>query len=196
MALFEMRDREEFFRMLLSEERRVWQNPREILLRLGLKRGHRFLDVGSGPGFFAVEAASIVGEEGYVFCVDADSRAAELCAQNLAGVGHRSFRVLASRIEEADLPGAFFDVALIANVLHDFEDPASVLRKVFWALRSGGILGVVDWKKQETPFGPPLYVRLSLDECLALVAGAGFTLVETDESPPYHYLVVSRKQHC
>lgn len=186
-------DREKFFSMLLSEERRKWQDPVNILLKLGLKRGQRFLDVGSGPGFFSVEAAKIVGDEGLVVCVEADSMAAELCAQNLAKIGYSSFRVYNVRVEDSDLPASSFDVALIANVLHDFDDPVLALRKVYHALKSGGVLGVVDWKKEETPVGPPVDVRLSLDDCLGLVLRGGFNVTMTDKSLPYHYMVVARK---
>lgn len=178
---------------LLSEERRRWEDPAKIVLRLGLRRGHSFLDVGSGPGFFALEAARIVGQEGHVVCVDSDPAAANMCSENLARAGFSNFSVLASRIEDVELSPTSFDVALVADVLHDFEDPLKVLRKVFHTLRIGGVLGVVDWKKRETAFGPPLEIRLSYQECVGLLVGAGFRVVEKDDSLPYHYLVVAKK---
>jgi ubiquinone/menaquinone biosynthesis C-methylase UbiE len=184
---------DEFLRMLLSEERKAWQNPRDILLRLGLTSGQRFLDVASGPGFFAVEASKIVGKTGYVYCVDASTKAAEVCAQNLSQAGYKNFEVIAQPIEIIQLPTVPFDVALVANVLHDFENPVLVLRKVYGSLRRGGVLGVVDWKKIETPFGPPLSIRLSVEESIGIVEGSGFRVLEVENSYPYHYLIKAEK---
>jgi len=186
-------DKKEFLERLLSEERREWQDPDKILLKLGLKRGQRFLDVGSGPGFFAVAASKLVGEFGAIYCVDSSSEAAEMCAQNLKKAGYSNFKVLVAAVEEASLPSEFFDVVLVANVLHDFSDPLNVLRSIYGWLRSEGTLGVVDWKKSETPFGPPLNMRISLEESVALVERAGFKVEEVDDSFPYHYMVKAKK---
>ncbi|MEM0320862.1 MAG: methyltransferase domain-containing protein [Thermoprotei archaeon] len=186
-------DQDEFFRMLMSEERKKWQNPGDILSKLGLSRGHRFLDVASGPGYFATEASKIVGESGYVYCVDADQRAADICFQNLSRIGYRNFKVVTRRIEDVQLPTAHFNVALVANVLHDFEDPVFVMRRIYTSLCAEGILGVVDWKKIETPFGPPLSVRLDEGECVRIVEEGGFKAIEVDTSYPYHYLIKAKK---
>ncbi len=180
--------------MLLSEERKEWQNPRDILLRLGLKRGQRFLDVASGPGFFAIEASKLVGEGGYIYCVDASAKAVDICAQNLSRLGYRNFEVIAQPIEVAQLPAELFDVALVANVLHDFGDPVLVLRRVHWSLRDDGVLGVVDWKKMETPFGPPFSVRLKEEESIRIIEESGFRVVEVVNSYPYHYLIKAEKR--
>lgn len=187
-------DEDEFLRMLLSEERKAWQNPSDILLRLGLTRGQRFLDVASGPGFFAVEASKMVGEKGYIYCVDTNTKAADICAHNLSRVGYRNFEVIAQPIEVAPLPTEHFDVALVANVLHDFGDPVFVLRRVYESLRSNGVLGVVDWKKMETPFGPPLSVRLNEEESIRIIEESGFRVVEVINSYPYHYLIKAEKR--
>jgi len=178
-------DEDEFLRMLLSEERKAWQNPSDILLRLGLTRGQRFLDVASGPGFFAVEA---------FYCVDTNTKTADICAHNLSRVGYRNFEVIAQPIEVAPLPTEHFDVALVANVLHDFGDPVFVLRRVYESLRSNGVLGVVDWKKMETPFGPPLSVRLNEEESIRIIEESGFRVVEVINSYPYHYLIKAEKR--
>ncbi len=187
-------DEDEFLRMLVSDERRMWQDPTHILLRLGLKPKHRFLDVASGPGFFAVEASRIVGGDGYVYCVDANPKAADMCSRRLADMGYRNYIVVSEAVERARLPNGHFDVALVANVLHDFEDPLLVLRKVHHALVPKGVLGVVDWKKAETPFGPPVAIRLSEEQSRTLVERAGFRVAEVDDSYAYHYLIKAVKQ--
>src|SRR5690242_10924468 len=50
--------------MLLSEERQAALQPGKLLRRLGLRSGDTLADVGSGPGFFTLPAAQIVGPEG------------------------------------------------------------------------------------------------------------------------------------
>src|SRR5262249_1385579 len=55
---------------LLSEERQAALQPGKLLRRLGLRPGDTLADVGSGPGFFTLPAAEIVGAEGLVYAAD------------------------------------------------------------------------------------------------------------------------------
>ncbi|MDR3610857.1 MAG: class I SAM-dependent methyltransferase [Ignavibacteriaceae bacterium] len=52
-----------------SKMRRWFQNPCKILAPY-IKEGMKVLDVGCGPGFFSIELAKMVGNNGKVFAVD------------------------------------------------------------------------------------------------------------------------------
>ncbi|MEK9185631.1 MAG: methyltransferase domain-containing protein, partial [Patescibacteria group bacterium] len=48
----------------------MFSNPKNNLEQFGLTKGMKVADLGVGAGFYALEAARIVGAEGRVFCVD------------------------------------------------------------------------------------------------------------------------------
>jgi ubiquinone/menaquinone biosynthesis C-methylase UbiE len=55
----------------------VWR-PRvlDAWRRAGFKAGQRILDIGSGPGFAALDLAAVVGRDGHVFAVERTSSGA------------------------------------------------------------------------------------------------------------------------
>jgi ubiquinone/menaquinone biosynthesis C-methylase UbiE len=69
------------------------------------------------------------------------------------------------------------DLALMATVLHDLVPRGSApaaLREAARVLRPGGRLAIVEFKKAETPRGPPVKIRLSPDDVSDLLAPYGF----------------------
>lgn len=46
------------------------KDPYKILENIGLKKGMVVLDIGSGPGFYAIPALEIIGSEGKFIAID------------------------------------------------------------------------------------------------------------------------------
>jgi protein-L-isoaspartate(D-aspartate) O-methyltransferase len=65
-----------------------------MLEQLGLRRGHRVLEVGAGTGWNAALMARIVGPEGAVTSVDIDEELVAQAEDNLASAGIEGVRVL------------------------------------------------------------------------------------------------------
>jgi protein-L-isoaspartate(D-aspartate) O-methyltransferase len=55
---------------------------------LGLGRGHRFLEIGTGSGYGAAVAREVVGEEGLVVSVEIDPVTQEFARRNLERAGY------------------------------------------------------------------------------------------------------------
>lgn len=62
--------------------RRLLQNPERILKKY-IRQGMRVLDLGCGSGFFTLEMARLVGEEGKVIAVDVQEGMLELLKEKL-----------------------------------------------------------------------------------------------------------------
>ncbi len=56
---------------------------------LGLDRGHRFLEIGTGSGYGAAVAGEVVGADGLVVSVEIDPRTFEFARRNLERAGYR-----------------------------------------------------------------------------------------------------------
>lgn len=117
-------------------------------LLVGLTRpapGERVLDVATGPGVVAIEAARAVGPAGRVEATDLAPEWGEILAERAAeaGVGWIEFRAMGA--EELALADASFDVALCQFGLMFVPDPVRALREMRRVLRPGGRLGVAVW---------------------------------------------------
>jgi len=91
------------------------------------------------------------------------------------------------------LPDASLDLVYMITVYHELERPAESLRELARMLRPGGILGIVDWRKEPMPMGPPLAHRVAAEDIRGEVERAGFTGIRISEALVRHSIVVGRK---
>ncbi|HZD42713.1 MAG TPA: methyltransferase domain-containing protein [Methanomicrobiales archaeon] len=172
-------------------ERRKWQDPEAILARLGLEPGMTFLDIGCGDGFFAIPAANIVGKSGRVYGIDIDSGAVEDLKNRAEREDLHNIHLEVGAAEETVICDRCADIAFFGIDLHDFRDPKKVLLNAHQMIKPAGLLADLDWKKEETPFGPPPHIRFSEEKAAGLIQGAGFRVTGIEPAGPYTYLVMA-----
>ncbi len=172
-------------------ERRQWQNPERILAEIGLGPGQVFMDIGCGGGFFTLPAARLVGDTGRVYGVDSDPRAITEHRTRAASEGLTNLEAVLARAEDTLFCRSCADIVFFGIVLHDFDDPAQVLRNARQMVKPAGRLVNLDWKKQVTPVGPPLAKRFSEETAAGLIGKAGFRVVTIRDSGPYHYIIIA-----
>lgn len=172
--------------------RRTWYNPEKILKEIGLRKGTVFVDVGCGDGFFTLLAARALGEQGIVYAVDVDAESIERLKAKAEEQHLTNIRVKVAAAEETVFCKTCADVVFYSMVLHDFKDPAQVLRNAKKMLKPSGTLVDLDWKKMQMPFGPPVDIRLSEQQASKLITQAGFTVESPKEAGPYHYFMIAK----
>jgi len=174
--------------MLDARERYATQDPGHLWDLVGLHEGDVVVDVGAGTGFFAFPASSRVGEQGSVYAVDVSEDLLDLIGER-AEAGHfRNLHTVLSTPTRIPLEDGTADVVLLANVLHGV--PPSTVAEAVRVLRPGGRLVNVDWKKRETPQGPPVRHRLSPAEASAALRAYGVKRQSSFDLGPYHYVLV------
>lgn len=173
-------------------ERRKWMNPEPILANIGLRPGFTFVDIGCGGGFFALPAARMVGKSGKVYGLDPDARSIAVLEEQSVKEKLGNLYLTTGRGEEVVLCEQCADIVFFGMDLHDFQDPAKVLENARMMIKPAGRLVDLDWKKQATKFGPPLEKRFDEDKAARLIREAGFSVVTTTDTGPYHYLIVAK----
>ena len=170
--------------------RRSWYSPENVLQ--DLRTGMVFVDMGCGDGFFTVLAAKKVGVNGKVYAVDSDQLAIEKLRLKAQTEGLSNIVCKVARAEETVFCGGCADFVFFSMVLHDFDDPAKVLKNAREMTKPRGRLIDLDWKKQEMPFGPPVKIRFSVDYASELIKQAGFVIVSSSDAGKYHYVVAAK----
>lgn len=167
--------------------RRSWYNPEAILKPL--EEGMVFADVGCGDGFFSILAANKVGKKGKVYAVDIDVQAIERLNQKATLLGLQNINAKVGKGEDTVFCDKCVDAVFYSMVLHDFSDPAKVLKNAWQMLKPTGRLLDLDWKKEQMPFGPPFAIRFSKDYASTLIQKAGFKVNEVRDVGSYHYVI-------
>jgi len=170
--------------------RRQWRKPETTLKQVGLRADMVFMDIGCGDGFFTLPAAQIVGEKGAVYAVDTDAAAIEKLKDNAAEKGLTNMTAEIGSGEETVFCTECADMVFYSRVLHDFKDPAKVLRNAKAMLKPAGKLVNLDWKKKPMLFGPPLRIRFSEEQAAELIKTAGFT-IESVKSAGLNFYIIT-----
>lgn len=174
-----------------DKERRKWQNPEVILRKIGLSVGFTFIDVGCGSGFFAIPAAIMVGKEGQVYGIDRNNMVIAELQEKAHRQGLQNLITTAGRAEETIVCRACADIIFYGMALHDFENALKVLKNAKLMIKPNGKLVSLDWKKIPTEYGPPVNIRFSEAQAQQIIEMAGFTVENTEDSGPYHYLIIA-----
>ena len=134
-------------------------DPGLVFGRMGLRPGMRFLDIGCGPGDYAMEAAYRVGPAGRVYALDNWLKMLKVTAEAAAQAHVRNLLCLwANALAGIPLSTDSVQVCLMATMLHQFS-PQTQLPRLFAevkrVLQPGGLAAVLNLKPQERGFGPP-----------------------------------------
>jgi ubiquinone/menaquinone biosynthesis C-methylase UbiE len=151
-----------------------------------------FMDIGCGDGFFTIPAAQLVGEKGMVYAVDIDVAAVEKLKDKAAEKGLKNITAKVGAAEETVFCTECADIVFYSRVLHDFRDPAKVLRNAKRMLKPAGRLVDLDWKKKPTLFGPPVRIRFSEEQAASLIKTAGFTIESIRDAGRNFYIVTAK----
>lgn len=159
---------------------------------LALKQGDRFLDLGCGPGDYAVAAARIVGPSGEVAAMDKWEYIIDGLRETASSMGLQNIcAIVADIAENLPVEDRSVDLCLVATVLHIFGLPAAektLFREIRRVLKPSGRLAVVECKKEEQPFGPPLHRRISPRELENSLIPLGFDRIDSRDLG-YTYLM-------
>ncbi len=130
-------------RVARYEQMFVWREGHKTLLEpAGIEEGQAVLDVGSGPGFFALALADMVGEAGRVDGVDINARFVGDANKRAREQDNVAFHLVTDH--RLPFPDGSYDRVICKNVLEYVPDLDATLNEVHRVLKSGGRLHVID----------------------------------------------------
>lgn len=131
------------------ESREVFSKRKEILTAIQLKPTDVVADIGAGTGLFTRLFASNLGPEGRVIAVDIAQRFLDHIEVTCREQNLRNVETLLCKDDSTQLPPDSVDIAFICDTYHHFEFPQKTMTSLLKALKPGGRVIVIDFKRIE-----------------------------------------------
>jgi len=121
-----------------------------LLVRsLHLKPGEIVADIGAGSGVISMRMAELLLPDGKVMAVDVQEEMLDRLQQNCEAVGVRNVESVLGTQETTGLKDASVDMALMVDVYHEFEFPYEMLKDISRAMKPGGRVVFVEYRKED-----------------------------------------------
>jgi ubiquinone/menaquinone biosynthesis C-methylase UbiE/intracellular sulfur oxidation DsrE/DsrF family protein len=159
-----------------GESREVYLHREKIVAACGLKPGMVVADVGAGTGLHTRLFAKAVGDDGQVYAVDIAAKFLEHIQKSSREAKLKNVTPVLCNEDAVDLPKGSVDLAFVCDTYHHFEFPARTLASLHRAIKPGGKLVVVDFKRIEgvSSAWTLSHVRAGQDVVEKEIAAAGF----------------------
>jgi ubiquinone/menaquinone biosynthesis C-methylase UbiE len=161
--------------------------PQFIWEKLDLRECKTIVDFGAGTGFFSKSFLNMM-KEGTVYAADISEIMVKWMNENISGT-NRGIIPIVMKESSIPLEKSIADLVLMINLHHELDHPLNSLKEAGRLLKPGGRICIIDWKKEDMPFGPPLEIRCSIDEISQQLNLAGFTNIQSDNSLIKHSVV-------
>ncbi len=167
----------------------------EVFDLLNLPQGITFLDAGCGDGYFSIEAALKLGLKSTIIAIDIHKESLEKLKQEVKKRKLSNIEIIEADItKKLPLKDKSIDVYFVSNVLHGFDEKEKkeLVKEIKRLLKIDGKFIVIEFKKEPTPVGPPLEIRISEEELKKFLENFGFQFEKSWEVSPYNYLSIFR----
>jgi ubiquinone/menaquinone biosynthesis C-methylase UbiE len=135
-----------------------------VLNATNIRLGQTILDAGCGSGYMSKEFSKILNNTGRVYALDPDNDTINRLKEETIGTNIET--IVGDITQRTPIEGASIDLIYLANVFHGFskDEIEGFQEEVKRLLKPSAVLAIVEFKKIETPFGPPLEIRYSPEE--------------------------------
>ena len=175
--------------ILDSEDRKNWQNPKEILKLLELKPSYVVADLGCGTGYFTVPLSYKVKK---VYGIDIQKEMLTFLEHKIQQQKIGNIETVLSKENEIPLKNKSVDLVLSVNTLHEFRYKEAIIDEMRRVLKADGRAVIIDFKKEISDSGPPLSHRISKEQAQRLFKEKALITLKTHDLK-LHYLLVFGK---
>lgn len=183
-------DPKAYIAMLDDPARDVYQKPHEVITALDLKPVEAVADIGAGSGYFTFRLAHHVGEAGRVYAVDVSPDMIVHLNRRIRDLQVKNVVSILSAPDDPLLADPSIHRFFICDTWHHIGDHPHFLGLMKKMLRPGGQVVMIDFKKAETPVGPPMEMRIDRSDLLKEMEANGFKLADEHNFLPHQYFLV------
>ncbi len=169
------------------------ERPSIVLESLKLKGGEVVADLGAGSGYFTFRIAPRVGNAGKVLAVEIQDEMLQTIRQRAQAVKITNVEAVEGSETDPHLPVGGVDLVLMVDVYHELSFPYEVMTKVREALKPGGRVVFVEYRKEDPRVQIKEVHKMSVEQLKKEMKVIGLAHVETIETLPSQHIVIFRK---
>jgi ubiquinone/menaquinone biosynthesis C-methylase UbiE len=175
-------------------ERLEEEEPDVAISRLNIPKGAAVADIGAGSGYMTVRLSDRVGPAGTVYATDVQPQMLEILRRRLADKRITNVALIQGAIDDPRLPKASVDLELMVDVYHELSEPQAMLHGLRDALKPGGRLVLLEYRKEDPAIPIKFEHKMSVAEAKLEVEHEGFTLSKVDEVLPWQHILIFTKR--
>jgi 2-polyprenyl-3-methyl-5-hydroxy-6-metoxy-1,4-benzoquinol methylase len=173
-----------------SKERDEYQQPEKVLEYLGDIDRKKIMDIGAGSGYFSVKLAA---KGASVIAADVNQEFQDFIKQRIEKNKLKNIELRKIPYDSPALKKEEVDMVFIVNTYHHIENRSNYFFEVKKGLKTNGELIIIDFFKTETPVGPPVDHKISIDQVIAELKAADYTEFEVEvDLLPYQYIIKAK----
>jgi ubiquinone/menaquinone biosynthesis C-methylase UbiE len=174
-------------------EREQEEAPQKVLEALKIQPGAVVADVGAGSGYFSFRLAKVVGPTGKVLAVDIQPEMLALIRQRAKAKKLDNIELILGKEKDPQLPADGVDLILMVDVYHEFEFPFEMTEAMVRALKPGGRLVFVEYRKEDPQVWIKLVHKMTVDQVKKEMALHDLHWLKTYDLLPQQHIIVFEK---
>jgi ubiquinone/menaquinone biosynthesis C-methylase UbiE len=175
---------------LERSERDEEEAPDVALNVLKIPKGASVADIGAGSGFITERLSARVGPTGRVFANDLQPQMLQILGRRLALRNITNVTLVQGTIDDPKLDPASVDLEIMVDVYHELSQPQAMLRRLRAALKPGGRLVLLEYRKEDPTIPIKFEHKMSVAEAKMELEAEGFTLAKVDEALPRQHILI------
>jgi ubiquinone/menaquinone biosynthesis C-methylase UbiE len=175
---------------LERSERDEEEAPDIALNVLKIPKGASVADIGAGSGFITERLSARVGPTGRVFANDLQPQMLQILGRRLALRNITNVTLVQGTADDPKLDPASVDLEIMVDVYHELSQPQAMLRRLRAALKPGGRLVLLEYRKEDPTIPIKFEHKMSVAEAKMELEAEGFTLARVDEALPRQHILI------
>lgn len=176
--------------------RPVWERTDVLMKEVNIQPGEKIVDIGCGPGFFAMQFSKIVGPNGKIYAIDTNQRHLDFLKPLIEDTGTTNIELVHSKFDDICIPARSVDRAFMCSLygviyLVSMEPVKDrFIKSIIQALKPGGKLTIVDNNSVVPPGIVPYHgSRIEPSLVIAQLEHYGFRLIRQKQIIPQRYML-------
>jgi ubiquinone/menaquinone biosynthesis C-methylase UbiE len=174
-------------------EREAEEAPSLLIKALKLRPGNVVADIGAGSGYLSFKMARYVAPTGKVYAEDIQPEMLDIVRKKSADLGIKNVVPWLGTITETKLPDSSVDLIILVDVYHEFDHPYEMTQSMIKALKTGGRLVFVEYRKEDPNVPIKLVHKMTENQVKREMSIFPLKWVETNRILPRQHIIIFQK---
>jgi ubiquinone/menaquinone biosynthesis C-methylase UbiE len=171
-------------------EREAEEAPSRAIRALRIEPGQVVADIGAGSGYYSLLLSKAVGLKGRVYATDIQPEMLTILKGKLEAQSITNVQLVLGNETETKLPDASVDLAIMVDVYHELQQPQVFLQSVRRALKPGGRLVLIEFRKEDPQVPIREEHKMSIREARQELEADGYRFERVLNDLPWQHILV------